>query len=284
MAAPAAGLLLPQIPLAVADRARFFISWLRRFAPLIHQDRAYCDAQRGTLAAVAAALLLAFQLSASQGATMSGPYFSGPDAALEAAIRANDRAAVAAALRSGANVNARGKQNVTPLMVAVDLGKLAAVTELLAHMANPNDKAIDGASPVSLAVENYKRQPDILLAVMKGGGDPNILRPNGDPVIIRFVNDRNCDLIRLMKEFGANLNARSRTKDPLVIDAALASDWDAVLCLMELGANYRYEDSPYSLSKLLADPYPGPGSSMYPYKKQVADHLRANGIAVPPME
>jgi len=215
---------------------------------------------------------------------MNDSYFSGPNAALEAAIHANDRAAVAAALRAGANANARGKQDVTPLMVAVDLGKLAAVTELLAHKANPNDKAIDGASPVSLAVESYKRQPDILMAVMNGGGDPNILRPNGDPVIIRFVNDRNCDLIRQMKEFGANLDARSRTKDPLVIDAALASDWDAVLCLIKLGANYRYEDSPYALSKLLADRYPGPGSPMYQYKMQVADILRANGIALPPMQ
>ena len=215
---------------------------------------------------------------------MSGPYFFGPDAALETAIHGNDRASVAAALRAGANVNARGKQNVTPLMVAVDLGKLVAVTELLAHKANPNDKAVDGASPVSLAVESYKRQPDIFLAVMKGGGDPNILRPNGDPVIMRFVNDRNCDFIRLMNEFGANLDARSRTKDPLVIGAALAANWDAVLCLINLKASFRYEDSAYALSKLLADRYPGPGSPMYPYKKQVADHLRANGIVVPPME
>ena len=142
---------------------------------------------------------------------MSGPYFSGPDAALEAAIRAGDRAALLAALQMGANANARGKQDVSPLMLAVDQGSLGAVVELLAQKANPNVKALDGASPVSLAVESYKRQPAILLAVMKGGGDPNILRPNGDPVIVRFVNDRNCDHIRLMKDFGANLDARTRS-------------------------------------------------------------------------
>ncbi len=215
---------------------------------------------------------------------MTGLYFSGLDAALEAAVQANDRSAVAAVLRSGADANARGRQDVTPLMVAVDQGKLAAVTELLAHKAKPNTKAIDGASPVSLAVENYTRQPDILLAVMKGGGDANILRPNGDPVIIRFVNDRNCDFIRLMKEFGANLDARTRTKDPLVISAGLTGNWDTVLCLIKLGANFRYEDSPYALSKLLGNSYPGPGSPMYPFKKQVAEHLRANGIAVPLVE
>jgi hypothetical protein len=54
MAALAAGFLLLQIPLAVADRARFFSSWLRRIAPVTHQDQACGDALPVALAALAA--------------------------------------------------------------------------------------------------------------------------------------------------------------------------------------------------------------------------------------
>ena len=203
---------------------------------------------------------------------------------LFSAVRTQDQAAMVEAIRAGANVNARGKHAITPLMLAVDLGHLPAVVELLASHANPNDKADDGASPVSLAAVGYKRHPDILTAVMKGGGDPNILLPNGDPVVNHFVDLRNCEYIRLMKSFGANLDAATRTRDPLIIGAALADDWDAVLCLIQAGANFRHQDGRYPLSKILAERYPGPGSPMYPYKQQVWQHLRSNGIAVQPLE
>lgn len=103
---------------------------------------------------------------------MESNYFTGVDAKLEAAVRADDRAAIAAALAAGANVNARGIHSITPLMIAVDRLKRNAVTELLAAGANPNLKADDGASPVSLAVENYRDAPDIMFAVFKSGGGP----------------------------------------------------------------------------------------------------------------
>ena len=43
MAALAAGFQSPHPPLAVADHARFFNSWLRRIAPDTHQDQASGD-------------------------------------------------------------------------------------------------------------------------------------------------------------------------------------------------------------------------------------------------
>ena len=43
MAAPAAGFQSLHPPLAVADHARFFKSWLRRIAPDTHQDQASGD-------------------------------------------------------------------------------------------------------------------------------------------------------------------------------------------------------------------------------------------------
>ncbi len=67
---------------------------------------------------------------------MANTYFNGPEAELEVAILADDRAAIATALRAGANINARGIHNITPLMMAVDRLKRHAVAELLARGAN----------------------------------------------------------------------------------------------------------------------------------------------------
>lgn len=55
-----------------------------------------------------------------------------------------------------AEVDARDPHGVPPLMRAVDRQQLQSVLELLYAGANPNVRADDGASPVSLAVENYR--------------------------------------------------------------------------------------------------------------------------------
>src|SRR5689334_2430452 len=56
---------------------------------------------------------------------------SGPQSALDQAVAADDAAAIATALASGAQVDARGLHGVTPLMRAVDRQKLQSVTTLL---------------------------------------------------------------------------------------------------------------------------------------------------------
>ena len=114
-------------------------------------------------------------------------YFSaGPLAALEIAIRANDSRAIAQALASGADVNGRGKFEITPLMIAVDVQCPDAVMSLLTAGALPNALAADRNGPVSLAVQSYRANRsgrDIMMAIFRAGGDPNARRPDGDPVI-----------------------------------------------------------------------------------------------------
>lgn len=215
---------------------------------------------------------------------MDTSYFSGVEAKLEAAVRADDREAIAAAVAAGANVNARGIHNITPLMMAVDRLKRNAVIELLARGANPNLKADDGASPVSLAVENYRDAPDIMFAVFKNGGDPNIRRPNDDPVIKRFLNDRNCEFIRHMKTLGADLDVTTRSGDPIITAASTAGDWDVVWCLIELGAKYDYEKTSRApLTRSLAGTFPSFDSPIFPYKKKVWQFFKDHGIPVQPL-
>jgi uncharacterized protein len=253
--------------------------------------------RRFLLAATAAAFCSGFFIACSASTLPSQvamssirPVFftTGPEAALEEAIRTNDRAAIARALANGAPINAVGKQGVSPLMIAVDAQKLQAVRSLLQAGANPNVKAIDGRSAVSLATENYAAKPDghaIMLAVMQGGGDPNTMRPDRDPVIRRFLNDHDLDDVRLFKQLGANLDIIGRGNEPLITSVALAQDWDGVWCLIELGARYDYENgqSTQPISDALGLRFPAPDSPMYPYKVKVWESMRDKGLPVKPL-
>ena len=66
---------------------------------------------------------------------------SGIQQRLEVAIRSNDATAVAQLLSDGAQVNARGKHDVTPLMIAVDAQTPGAVAVLVRAGADPRSKA-----------------------------------------------------------------------------------------------------------------------------------------------
>ncbi len=249
-------------------------------------------------AALAAALVLAFasafpaahaQASSSTGSIMNSignSFFSdGVQHALESAIRLDDAGAISAALAAGAEVDARGLHDVTPLMVAVDRQRPRAVDALLRAGADPNLLAADGSGAVGLAVGNVHAQPAgrrILESVVRAGGHPDTRQPDRDPVIMRFVVDHDCDGLRLMKSLGANLDILDRARDPLITKAAVGNDWDVVWCLIELGARYDYEDgsSRLPLSESLARRTPARDSPLYPYKVKVWQLMKDRGLPV----
>jgi uncharacterized protein len=233
--------------------------------------------------ALLAALLAAWALKPSGGG-VNKPLFSDPKLIqLQQAIDARDAAGVQAALAAGAAVNGRGLQQVTPLMLAVDRLSLETVTLLLKAGADPNLQADDGHSAVSLAVANYRRAPEVMKAIFAGGGNPNARRPDDDPVIMRFVNDRNCEYIRYMKSLGADLEVTTRTGDSLVSDTAVSGDWDVTWCLLELGANPTSAHSRLPLLQLLAGTFPAPDSPIYPYKLKVWQFMKDRGHPVAPL-
>jgi hypothetical protein len=243
----------------------------------------------GLLGAFFVATACAWTNSSHQSMTSANQFFaSGPQAALEIAIRANDTAGVASALANGAVVNAAGKFEITPLMIAVDVQNMAAVQALLQAGALANAHAADRNGPVSLAVKSYQAVPhgrDILVAVIKAGGDPDSRQPDGDPVLMRFILAHDPAGLKLMKSLGANLDILDRGGDPFITNVAMSQDWDMVWALLELGAAYDYEDGStrQPLSKALSLRYPAPDSPLYPYKRKVWQFLKDKGLALKPM-
>ena len=242
---------------------------------------------------LAAAILVAassWAQSTQDAMTPSSKFFApGPQAALEMAIRADDTSAIARALIGGATVNATGQFNITPLMIAVDAQCPRAVDALLKAGALPNAQALDRNGPVSLAVKSYRATPhgrEIMLAVIRGGGDPDARQPDGDPVLMRFILDHDPAGLKLMQSLGANLNILDRGGDPLITNVAMSQDWDMVWALIELGADYDYEHGPsrQPLSKALSLRYPSTDSPLYPYKLKVWQFLKDKGLPVQPLK
>lgn len=210
--------------------------------------------------------------------------FTGADIALERAIEADDAGAVAAAIALGANANARGAHGVTPLLFAVATRRKGAAQELIRHGADPNLKDAEGDSAVTLAVNDYARDPVLLDMVLNAGGDPNTARPNGNPVMTRFLNDFNLDAITFFHSRGASIDAEVNER-PMVVDCAIAVDWDVVWHLIELGARL---DTPKVQDGLMfafkAPEITPPDSPLYPAKVKVWQQLKQLGLnPTPPL-
>jgi ankyrin repeat protein len=71
------------------------------------------------------------------------------------------------------SVNARGARGVTPLEFAIGNKHKGAAAELIQHKADPNLKDAEGNGAVTLAVNGYARDPELLRLVLDAGGDPN---------------------------------------------------------------------------------------------------------------
>lgn len=248
--------------------------------------------QRGSVrrltALLASVLCLAINSSATAMTSLNKYFPSGPQAALEIAIRADNVVDMNEALRHGASANATGKFSITPLMVAVDAQRPRAVRALLDAGALANAVAQDGNGPVSLAVKSYLEKPfgrEIMLAVFKGGGNPDTRQPDGDPVLMRFIYDRDVADLALMKSLGANLDILDRGGDPVVTKLAMSQAWDMVWALIELGAEADYEGgkSRQPLSLALKGDTPVPGTALYAYKAKVWHYLKDKGVALYPL-
>lgn len=204
--------------------------------------------------------------------------FSGTEAVLERAITADDPEAVAAALAGGASVNGRGAHEVTPLEFAIGFMHKRAAAQLIRHQADPNLKDAAGDSAVTLAVDGYTRDPELLRMVLDAGGDPNTVRPDGNPVMYRFLTRSDLDAIAWLHARGASIDAMVNG-EPMVVAMALSLDWDVVWHLIALGARL---DTPRVTNGLVGAFYnpqiPVPGSQKYQDKVKVWRRLKELGL------
>ncbi|KAF6811174.1 ankyrin repeat-containing protein [Colletotrichum sojae] len=82
-------------------------------------------------------------------------------------------------LRSGASVNARSEEGITPLLASVVAGQLNLAKLLLQHGADPNIAATGGCTPLMVAARNDRR--DLVEALLLSGANPDAQLNSVDP-------------------------------------------------------------------------------------------------------
>jgi hypothetical protein len=211
-------------------------------------------------------------------------YFQGSDSEkmLEQALEQDSAEGIVKAIKAGANPNSRGLYGVTPLEMAVGKFKKQVVAELLRQGADTSVRDIEGDNAVTIAVRAYKRDPQLLDMLLDAGADPNTLRANGDPIIVRFLADHDLDAIRYLHAKGANIDSRDRTNDPLIMGEGIGEAWDSVWTLLELGAKFDYYHERFTWLEIFSNPYSTPpDSSLWPFKVKVWKFLRQRGQLLP---
>jgi ankyrin repeat protein len=187
-------------------------------------------------------------------------YFTDPQViALCRAIEANDLAEMGRLVKAGADVNAQGKDKMTPLLWAFPDNHLPRFKWLLEHGANPNvvvegefntrQTISRGDSVTHMACKTSL--PGYFKAVFDHGGDPNI-RHTGPlgfsqtplfAVITRGDGDKAAQIRRLI-DLGADMNALSNGGTPAMQAVSWFGQYELALMMLEAGANFRtYDES-----------------------------------------
>jgi hypothetical protein len=189
-------------------------------------------------------------------------YFSDPQViALCHAIEANDLAEMERLVKAGADVNAQGKDKMTPLLWAFPDNQLPRFKWLLEHGANPN-VVVEGefntrqsiSSGDSVTFMSCKSAfPGYFEAVFDNGGDPNI-RHSGPlgfehtplfAVITRGSGDKAAKIRRLI-DLGADINDRGTGGTPVMQAVTWGGQYDLALMMLEAGADYQvYQHNDY---------------------------------------
>jgi hypothetical protein len=181
-------------------------------------------------------------------------FFDDPQViALCEAIEAENLEEMERLINAGADVNAKGKGNMTPLLWAFPDNKPERFEKLLEHGADPNvvvtsdfntkmSGIVPGDSVTHLACRTHF--PKYFDLVFDHGGDPNLVN-EGDfentplfAVITGPAGDK-MDKIKRLAELGANLDLQVRGATAAMQATTWGGQYDIALALLEAGADHR---------------------------------------------
>lgn len=202
-------------------------------------------------------------------------------ARLVSAASSGDLVEVDKQIKAGADVNAIGKDGISPLMWVLTHRNLEGAERLLKAGANPN--YIASLRNISaMAVTAGGNWPEALELLLKYGGDPNLRGYNNDPLLIIAVMQFREQNIRILLDHGGDVNIHrggkfSNADDTAASVAAGLGRFDLVHYLLERGLNYKLQNvaTDVEISKV------PPSSEQQRWKDKVIELLKARGACFP---
>ncbi|HEY7789736.1 MAG TPA: ankyrin repeat domain-containing protein [Vicinamibacterales bacterium] len=150
-----------------------------------------------------------------------------------------DRPAVDALLKQGADVNASQGDGMTALHWAAMNGDAALAKTLLYAGANANAATrLGGLTPLDLAARNG--EAEVARDLLAGGADPKVADLHGTTALMFAAESGNLDVLKTLVDAGADVNAKEsyRQETPLMFAAAYGRT-DAVKLLLAHGADWK---------------------------------------------
>jgi ankyrin repeat protein len=152
---------------------------------------------------------------------------------------ATDAAVTEVLIRAGADPNGLYGGEL-PLHRAIKSQDLAKIGALLKAGADPNNRRT-GATPMELAVANEYRNKEVLIALLRAGGDPGVRTGDGGVIImLGWSPDEVANLVSLGVDVDARAMAYGGCKDATALTHAVKfGDERMVSALLANGADPR---------------------------------------------
>jgi len=152
-------------------------------------------------------------------------------------------------VKGGANVNAVGKKNMTPLMWAFAANNIDGMRALLEVGADPNQKfgPEKNIHPVWMAAT--MDTPDRLKVLLQFNGDPNA-RGNGAYFNALMQGVEHIENVKLLVQAGADVNVTDSVGGTVALTAVHLAQFDVVIYLLEHGYRYNLPSLAWSVKNL----------------------------------
>jgi len=178
-------------------------------------------------------------------------------------------------VKRGADPNAKGYEQLTPLIWAISAHSHSGIGKLLELGADPNASNSDFGSPTWLAANG--NDTESLKILLEHGGNPNVAFDCKTALIgaVRLIDRARIDLLLL---HGADIN--SETCDETAPQSAAAlGQFDLVLYFLSKG----YSRNLDRLAWYVADRHVKEDSDAFRDKMKAIELLRARGAKIPPI-
>jgi ankyrin repeat protein len=181
------------------------------------------------------------------------------------------------AIKSGADINTVGAEGMSPLLWVMGTTlNVRKIEYMLKAGANPNYRETKGQlSPMYLAAGGDRI--DILELLLKHKGDPNLLGPRDETMLMVAVSQFRDKNIELLLKYGADINHSDQHNHTVANDAATYGRYDLVAEFLELGLIYNLQGlaRTVDMTQVPAD------SKQQHWKEKVIEMLKARGAKFP---
>ena len=166
----------------------------------------------------------------------SQPEFTQSDALLIHSLRNAGQKEYEAALSTGANVNARNAEGMTPILMAAIADKPFYIRDLIKRGADVNAADLKGNTPLHVAAG--KRYPDTLITLLEYPVNLEAHGSFGRTPLMEAARLGNVKAMELLIGKGADVNARDEMERTPLMHAARANQnsREAVSLLLKKGA------------------------------------------------